>query len=214
MTRLYAYLAAVAVIALLGGSWVALRGGGSGDPFGPCRASAIAGGTAAIGGDFELVSETGETVTDDEVLSEPSLVYFGYTFCPDVCPFDAARNADAVDLLAERGYDVQPVFITVDPQRDTPEVLAEYTDYLHPDMLGLTGDEAQVGRAAQAYRAFHSRRDGEEPDFYFMDHSTFSYLMLPEHGFVELFRGAAGPSGVGVTAKEVADRAACFLEAA
>ena len=214
MIRLYASLAAIAVAALAGGSWVALRGGGSGDPFAPCRESAIAGGAASIGGDFELVSETGETVTDDEVLSQPSLVYFGYTSCPDVCPYDAARNAEAVDLLAGRGYDVQPVFITIDPERDTPEVLADYTDYLHPEMLGLTGSDAQVKQTAEAYRAFYSKRDGEERGFYFVDHSTFSYLMLPEHGFVELFRGAAGPSGEGVTAKEVADRAACFLDAA
>lgn len=214
MTRLYASLASLAVTALVGGSWIALRGGGSDDPFGPCRASAIAGGSASIGGDFELVSETGETVTDEKVLSKPSLVYFGYTFCPDVCPFDAARNADAVDLLAERGYDVQPVFITIDPVRDTPEVLAEYTGYLHPDMLGLTGSDEQVKQAAQAYRAFYSRRDGEEPDFYFVDHSTFSYLMLPEHGFVEIFRGAPGASGEGITAEEVADGAACFLDRA
>ena len=214
MTRLYASLAAIAVTALVGGSWIVLRGGGSGDPFAPCRESVVAGGAAAIGGNFELVSETGETVTDDEVLSEPSLIYFGYTSCPDVCPFDAARNADAVDLLAERGYDVQPVFITIDPERDTPEVLADYTNYLHPDMLGLTGSDEQVEQVAQAYRTYYSRRDSEEPGFYFMDHLTFSYLMLPEHGFVEFFRGAAGPSGEGVTAEEVADRTACFLEAA
>jgi protein SCO1 len=71
-------------------------------------------------------------VTEADVITKPSLVYFGYTFCPDVCPFDMARNADAVDLLAERGYDVQPVFISVDPERDTPERLAEFTDFMHP----------------------------------------------------------------------------------
>lgn len=112
---------------------------------------------------------------------------------------------------------MQPVFVTIDPERDTPEVLADFTDYLHPDMLGLTGSEEQVSQAAQAYRAFHSRRDGEEPDFYLVDHSTFSYLMLPEHGFVEIFRGAPGApgaSGEGVTAEEVAEQTACFLNAA
>lgn len=212
MTRLYAALATVAVVALAVGGGLAVRGG-SDDAFGDCRETTIAGGSAAIGGDFELISETGETVTDEEVLSRPSLVYFGYTFCPDVCPYDAARNADAVDMLAEAGYDVQPVFVSVDPQRDTPEVLAEYTDYLHPDMLGLTGSPAQVRDAAQTYRAFYSVRDADDPDFYLVDHSTFSYLMLPDHGFVELFRGASGPGGDGVSAEEVAERAACFLQA-
>ena len=102
MTRIYAISAAVIVAAFLGGlaAMVFLRE--DDDPFGPCRTSKIA-GAGQIGGPFELVNAAGETVTDRDVISEPSLVYFGYTFCPDVCPLDNARNAEAVDLLAERG---------------------------------------------------------------------------------------------------------------
>jgi protein SCO1/2 len=103
---------------------------------------------------------------------------------------------------------VKPVFISIDPKRDTPEVMAEYTDYLHPRMLGLTGSEEQVRAASKAYRTFfqaHQPTEGEE-DFYLVDHSTMTYLTLPEHGFVEFFRRD-------VTAEQMADRVQCFLDA-
>lgn len=210
MIRPAALLAAGVAALLLAGTalWTWLAPGG--EDFASCTGGTVT-GEAQIGGPFTLVSETGEEVTEAQVLDRPALVYFGYTFCPDVCPFDAARNARAVDLLAERGLDVTPVFVTIDPERDTPEVLAEYTDYMHPDMLGLTGSPEQVRAAAQAYRVFYSRR-GDDPETYLMDHSVFSYLMMPERGFATLFRGAPGASGEGVTAEEVADRAACYLE--
>jgi protein SCO1 len=174
-----------------------------------CPGGSVAG--SAIGGPFELVSETGETVTEAEVIDGPTLIYFGYTFCPDVCPFDAARNADAVDLLAERGFAVKPVFITVDPERDTPEVLAEYTDWLHPDMLGLTGSPEQIRRAANAYKVYYAKAD-EDPEFYLVNHTVLSYLMVPGDGLLAFFRGApAIDTGVGMTTEELADIAACHL---
>lgn len=173
------------------------------DQFEACRASSIA-GDAAIGGPFELVDETGATVTDVDVITEPTLLYFGYTFCPDICPLDAARNGAAVDILADDGYASTPVFITVDPGRDTAELLAEWTDLLHPDMIGLTGSDDQIRAAAQAYRAFYrAQRSGDE--FYLVDHSSFTYLVLPEVGFVEFFRS-------GATAEEIAETTACYID--
>ncbi len=198
-------IAAVVVAGLGAGGYMFLSGGEK-DPFASCRSTAIAGGTAAIGGPFELIDETGRTVTDRDVFTRPSLVYFGYTFCPDVCPLDAARNAEAVDLLRARGLDVQPVFISIDPERDTPEVLAEFTDYMHPDMLGLTGSPEQVKAASQAYRTYYRKQETDD-EYYLMDHSTFTYLVLPETGFVEFFRRDD-------TAGEIAEVAACFIEAA
>ncbi len=208
MSRLAAFLVAAAVIVLIAGTLVVVR-------LEPSRRADCGGGpvigNAAIGGPFELVSETGETVTEAEVLDKASLVYFGYTFCPDVCPLDAARNARAVDILAEHGYAVQPVFVTIDPARDTPEVLAEFTDYIHPDMLGLTGSEEQVRRAARAYRVYYSRR-GDDPQTYLMDHSAYTYLVSAEGKFVDLFRGAPGAGGGGgATAEEVAERTECHI---
>lgn len=210
MTRMIAFAAAAIVLAGLAAMYVAGFGGSdTGDRFAQCRASNVAGGAGQIGGPFELVSETGETVTDKEVIDKPTLIYFGYTFCPDVCPLDAARNAEAVDLLEERGYMVRPVFISVDPARDTPEVMAEFTDYLHPRMLGLTGSEEQVRAASKAYRTYYQAQEPDEgaEDYYLVDHSTMSYLSLPEHGFVEFFRRD-------VTAEQMADRIACFADAA
>jgi protein SCO1 len=206
MTKLYAGLAAAAVIAVVGGSvaWTFLRA--PDDAFAQCRESNVAGGAGAIGGPFTLVSETGTTVTEADVITKPSIVYFGYTYCPDICPFDAARNADAVDILTEQGYDVLPVFITVDPDRDTPERLAEFTDFIHPDMIGLTGSAEQVRAASQAYKTYYRKQDGDD-QLYLVDHSTFSYLVLPGQGFVEFFRRETTP-------EEMAESAACFIDAA
>ncbi|MDO5642305.1 MAG: SCO family protein, partial [Paracoccus sp. (in: a-proteobacteria)] len=134
-----------------------------GDPFAQCRTSVVAGGTSALGGPFELVSETGAQVTDADVFTRPSLVYFGYSYCPDICPFDNSRNAEALDLLDEQGIDAQAVFITVDPGRDTPEVMAHYTDNMHEKMLGLTGTPDQIAVAAKAWRVgYQVQDDGTE----------------------------------------------------
>ena len=120
------------------------------DQFADCRTSAVAGGSAAIGGPFELVDHKGRAVTEQDVIVEPSLIYFGYTFCPDVCPFDTVRNAEAIDLLAEKGLSATPIFVSIDPERDTPEALDAYVENIHPKMVGLTGTEAQVKAASKA----------------------------------------------------------------
>jgi len=207
MTRVYAILAAAAAILLIGvGAFFAFRSGDE-DIFAECRTGQVAGGANAIGGPFTLVSETGETVTDADIITGPTLLYFGYTFCPDVCPLDNARNAEAIMLLDERGYDVTPVFISIDPERDTPELLAEFTDYMHPRMIGLTGTLEQVKSASQAYRTYYKKQDSYDPDYYLIDHSTFSYLVFPEHGFVEFFRRDLTP-------EQIADQVACFVDKA
>jgi len=175
------------------------------DRFAECRTSRVAGG-AAIGGPFTLVDETGATVTETDVITGPSLVYFGYTFCPDVCPLDSARNAEAVDILEQRGYTVTPIFISIDPERDTPEVMAEFTDVMHPRMIGLTGTPEQVKAASQAYRTYFKKQDGD-PEYYLVDHSTQTYLVFPEIGFVEFFGRETMPD-------QMADTVACFIDAA
>jgi protein SCO1/2 len=203
MNKIYSATAIGLVIAMLGGTavYVLLNQAGE-DEFASCRSSAVAGGD--IGGPFELVSETGETVTDADVITTPTLVYFGYTFCPDVCPLDSARNAEALDLLAARGIDAGALFISIDPERDTPEVLAEYTEAMHPKMIGLTGSPQQVKAASQVYKTYYQKQPGD-PDYYLMDHSTFTYLMLPEKGFVEFFRRDTTP-------EQIADTLACYAE--
>lgn len=204
MTKLYAGVAAAAIVGLLVGSAYWVTASRAGDPFAECRGGQVGGGD--IGGPFTLTDETGATVTEKEVLTKPSLVYFGYTFCPDVCPMDNARNADAIDLLDKMGLDVTPVFISVDPKRDTPEVLTDFTNNLHPKMIGLTGTPEQVKAASLAYKTYFKIQD-PEAEFYLVDHSTFTYLMLPGMGFADFFKRET-------TAQEMADSVACFVNAA
>ena len=174
------------------------------DQFADCRTSAVAGGSAAIGGPFELVDHKGRAVTEQDVIVEPSLIYFGYTFCPDVCPFDTVRNAEAVDLLAAQGLSATPIFISIDPERDTPEALDAYVENIHPKMVGLTGTEEQVKAASKAYRTYYKRHN-DDLEYYIVDHSTQTYLMLPDHGFVEFFNR-------NTSAEKIAETAACFIE--
>lgn len=209
MIRYYAIAALAAVVAGLGLMYAAplliaqFRGD---DRFGSCRETVIASDSGTLGAPFTLTSATGQAVTSDEVFSQPGLLYFGYTFCPDVCPFDTVRNADAAALLRERGYDIRAVFISVDPERDTPEVVGDFASNIDPTMVGLTGSEDEVGAVARSYGAFFRKHDADD-EYYLVDHSTFSYLVLPEHGFVEFFRRDIEPDAL-------ADRIACFLDVA
>ncbi|WP_170755537.1 SCO family protein [Ruegeria lacuscaerulensis] len=204
MVRLYAVLATVVLAIGLGVMWLLTRGAGSDDQFAQCRSSQIAGGTAAIGGPFELINGEGQTVTDADVITEPTLVYFGYTFCPDVCPFDMSRNAEAVDILAGRGQSVTPLFISIDPDRDTPEVVADYAFNMGGKTIALTGSAEQVKAASQAYKTYYKAHDKSD-EYYLVDHSTFTYLMTPEAGFLEFFNRND-------SAEQMADKVGCFLD--
>ena len=202
MSRIIAPIAAIAAAVLVGGSWLATRDANP-EQFAQCRATAVAGGTA-IGGPFELVNAKGETVTDKDVITEPTMVYFGYTFCPDVCPLDVSRNAEATDFLAEGGQSMTPLFISIDPNRDTPEVVGDFAFNVHEKMIGLTGSPEQVKAASQAYRTYYKAHPADD-EYYLVDHSTFSYLVLPEHGFVEFFRREIG-------AEDMAKTVGCFID--
>lgn len=205
--NLMVWIGAGAVAVLLAGTFLFTQFGASNDPLAQCRNGVVAGGSDTIGGPFELVDETGRTVTNEDVITKPTLVYFGYTFCPDVCPLDTQRNGEAVTLLEERGYDVGSLFISIDPERDTPEALAEFTDVMHPDMIGLTGTPEQVKAASQAYRTYFKKQEPEEGDeeFYLVDHSTFTYLVTQEDGFIDFFRREESPG-------QMADRVQCFID--
>ncbi len=205
MTRSIAILAAILIAALVGGTWWMTRP--DGDQFAQCRESTVASGSSAIGGPFELVREDGVTVTDTEVFTKPTLLYFGYTFCPDVCPLDNTRNAEALDLIQADGYDAQMAFISVDPERDTVEQVADFTSYIHDDMIGLTGTPEQVKAASQAYRTYYKKQEDGDPEYYLVDHSTFTYLVLPEIGFVEFFKRDDSP-------QDIRDSVECFADAA
>lgn len=161
-------------------------------------------GKASIGGNFNLVDENEKLVSNTDVIDAPALVYFGYTFCPDICPIDAIRNAEATELLFAQGIKIKPIFITIDPERDTPEVLKDFTDLMHPEMLGLTGSLKQIKVASIAYRTYYQKQVSED-EFYLMDHSTFTYFLTPEKGFVDFFRREDSP-------KKIAETIICHLK--
>jgi protein SCO1/2 len=138
---------------------------------------AVMWGKEPIGGPFELTDHTGQRRTDADFRDKLMLVYFGFTFCPDVCPTDLLAMGLAVDQLGPAGEAVQPLFITVDPERDTPGQLAKYVPFFHPRLIGLTGSSDQIRKAASAYRAYFAKVAVSGGSEYTVDHSSFIYLM-------------------------------------
>lgn len=204
MTRVSALVAAaVVVIGLAVGGYLAFRPGDA-DPFVDCRRGAVAAGAATIGGPFTLTDGDGRRVTDAELIKGPTLVYFGYTFCPDICPTDVSRNALAAEALSEKGVDVGQLFVTIDPARDTPAAVKQFTSAIDPAIVGLTGSDADIAAAAKAYKVYY-RKAGDDPQYYLMDHSTFTYLMAPGTGFLEFYSSDTSP-------EDMAESVACFAE--
>lgn len=206
MRNTLALVVLVGLVVLTGLGWFVMRPDSS-DPYAQCRETNIGTGVASIGGPMSLIDENGNAVTDADMFKKPTLLYFGYSFCPDICPIDNARNAEALDMLQSEGYEAQMAMITVDPARDDPARLREFTDYLHPDAMGYTGTEEQIIEATRAYKAYFRIEDNPDPDFYLVDHSTFTYLVLPEIGFVEFFKRETNP-------RDMANRVECFIDAA
>ena len=179
--------------------------GSPGDPFERCRGDhGIA--VDELGANFTLMDETGQSVSSNDLVTQPTIVYFGYTFCPDVCPMDNMRNAEAAMMLEEDGIDLQTVFISVDPDRDTPEVLRDFTDIFHPEMIGLTGSAEAIAEVAEEFHTFYQIHEPDFDGYYLIDHSTYSYILMPELGVVEVIERSD-------PAFDVADRAACIVEA-
>jgi protein SCO1/2 len=147
----------------------------------------------ALGGPFRLIDHSGRPVSHEDFAGRWLLVYFGYTFCPDVCPTELGVIADAMDALGPEGERVTPVFITIDPERDTPEALADYVSRFHPRMVGLTGSAGQVAEAARRYRVYFARARSADHTDYLMDHSSFIYLVGPDGRVRNLFRPGTAP---------------------
>lgn len=139
---------------------------------------------ASIGGDFTLTGKDGKPVRYADFNGQYRIVYFGYTFCPDVCPVDMANIAQGLRLFGRDHPDlaakVRPIFITIDPARDTPDVVGRFAANFGPNVVGLTGTQAQIDSVAKAWAVFHQRREGSSPDAYLMDHSRAAYLMGPQ----------------------------------
>ena len=149
-------------------------------------------GEATIGGPFALVDQDGKTKTDADFRGRFMLIYFGYSFCPDVCPTTLQEMADAFAKLGLKKSRVVPVFITVDPARDTPRVLKDYLKSFGPEFVGLTGAAKQIAEAARVYRVF-IRKHPLPGGNYSMDHSGVIYLMGPDGRFVTYYEDEIGP---------------------
>jgi protein SCO1/2 len=139
---------------------------------------------ARIGGPFTLTDQEGRTVRDSDFAGQYRLVYFGYSFCPDVCPVDLQKLMRGLALFeqgdAARGAKVQPIFISIDPERDTPAALKPFVARYHPRLLGLTGTPDQIAAAAKAYVVTYHKVDGSAPDRYLMAHTQLAFLMDPD----------------------------------
>lgn len=160
-------------------------------------------GTAAlIGGPFTLVDQTGKTVTEKSLKGKWSLIYFGYTFCPDVCPTSLTVMTQALDQIGPLADKVTPVFVTVDPERDTVQQLAGYHESFHPSFEMLTGTPEQVKQAARAYRVYYRKAESEASTDYLMDHSSITYLMDPDGVYVTHFGHDVTPDGMAKTLRE------------
>jgi protein SCO1/2 len=155
-------------------------------------------GTALIGGPFELQTAEGKTITDADMKGRPFLVYFGYTHCPDVCPTTLAQIADVLRLLPDKP--IRALFVTVDPERDTPALMADYVSSFDPRIVGLSGTPDEVAKVEKAYRVYARKAPTKDGD-YSMDHSSIIYLMDKRGAFVEAFNLDRTPAE---SAKELA----------
>jgi protein SCO1/2 len=151
-------------------------------------AAGAATSSVTIGGPFSLTAPDGTTVTDQIYRGKWLLVYFGYTFCPNTCPTTLLEIATALERLGPDAAKVQPIFITVDPKRDTPDVMAQYTQSFDPRIVGLTGTPAQIAAVAHEYGAYYvAHKSDEGTNDYLIDHSTYVYVMDPQGQFVQVF---------------------------
>jgi len=153
-----------------------------------------------IRGRFMLVDQNGNLFKDSDMLGSYQLIYFGYTFCPDVCPTSLAVMTQALGLLGEDARRIQPYFITIDPKRDTPAVLKKYVAYFNDRLIGLTGSEEMIKRVADQFKVRYEKvvEPGGDPDLYLMDHSASVFLMAPDGRYITQFVH-------GVTARQMAD---------
>ncbi|KAG6697690.1 hypothetical protein I3842_09G214300 [Carya illinoinensis] len=144
-------------------------------------------GKAAIGGPFNLINHEGKHVTEKNFLGKWTLIYFGFTHCPDICPDELQKLAAAVDKIKEKeGFEIIPLFISVDPERDNVEQVGEYVKEFHPKLVGLTGTLDEIRNVARAYRVYYMKTAEEDSD-YLVDHSIVMYLMGPDMDFVKFF---------------------------
>jgi cytochrome oxidase Cu insertion factor (SCO1/SenC/PrrC family) len=151
------------------------------------RPRAVVSGIADVGGPFTLTAHTGERISDEAFRGQFMLVAFGFTHCPDVCPAELQVMTAALESMGPAAERVQPLFVTIDPERDTAAHLADYMAHFHPRLIGLTGSTDEIAQVAKAYHVWYEKvQEGDQPD-YVMDHTSITYLMGPDGKFVQHF---------------------------
>jgi protein SCO1/2 len=154
---------------------------------------------------FALTAADGTAITEQSYRGKWLVIYFGYTFCPDVCPMTLTEIGDALDALGPRAVAVRGLFVTIDPRRDTPSVLTEYLKSFDPRLIGLTGSPAQIAQAAKSFHVFYERRDTDDGNYSY-DHSAFIYVLDPEAKFARAISSDGG-------SKQIADTLAALTSA-
>jgi protein SCO1/2 len=153
-------------------------------------------GRAPVGGPFELTDQTGHRRTDADFQGKLVVIYFGYTYCPDVCPTELQSISLALDKLGAAAETIQPLFITVDPGRDTPARLADFVSSFHPRLIGLTGSLAEIRKTANAYRTFFAKNGVTTPDDYSVDHTGFIYLLGKDGRYLGFLPPGLAPDAI------------------
>ncbi len=192
--RLIAFIVAGFLIGALAGAGVLLITTPQGGQ--PVQSS----GTALVGGPFSLVGADGKPVTDRDFRGRYMLIFFGFTHCPDICPAELQVIAQALEQLGDKAKNVVPIFITLDPERDTPEAMGNYLKSFGPNFVGLTGSPEAIAAAAKAYRVSYAKvEDKESAADYGVDHSALVYLMDPKGRYVTHF-------SYGLSAEQMAEK--------
>ncbi len=159
-------------------------------------------GKAVVGAPFTLTNQHGKRVSLADFRGKVVLLYFGFTFCPDVCPTDMLAIAQTITALGRRGDQVQPLFITLDPERDTRELLRGYVAAFHPRMIALTGSEDEIRRVATAYKVFYEKVTPPHSTTYFIEHAAFTFLLDRNGNYVSFFPPGTPPARMGVMLRE------------
>ena len=161
--------------------------------------------SSQVGGPFELVDHYGNTVTEKEYDGYYKLIFFGFTHCPGICPGELNKMDAILQDLGADGEKIQPLFVSIDPERDTPEAMREYVDLFNPRIIGLTGSPEQIEAMKESYKIYATKREMSgamaENGEYMMDHSTYTYLMSPENELLEVFSMQETPDTISVEIK-------------
>lgn len=163
-----------------------------------------------LGGDFTLTAHTGDRMSNSDFRGKYMLIYFGYSYCPDVCPLELAKMTLGLNALEEEGYDtspLQPLFISVDPERDTVEALAGYVQDFHPRLIALTGTMEEIQDVAKKYRVYFKKRVQDGVEGYLMDHQSFIFVMGPDGDYVRLFSAKDKPEDIAAAFRPVLEKA-------